>query len=201
MKYPKLRELREAFKCIFTRPATHKYPYKAAIIHPGYRGKPEFQQEDCLACTACSEACPSGAIEVLDDVQARTRKVVRYLDRCITCGECERVCTCDCGVKMVPEFALAAYDRGESMQDSVEGELIVCDDCGSVITSRKHILWMQDRLKEKGAAHMPFVILGLKELGIAEEVELESITLDKRQDLFAILCPRCRHKVVLYDSR
>lgn len=126
--------------------------------------------------------------------------MVRYLDRCITCGECERICTCGCGVKMVPEFALAAYDREESMLDSVEGELVLCQDCGDVITSRKHILWLQERLKEKGAAQLPFLIMGLRELGIAEEVEPAEVTLDKRQDLFAILCPRCRHKVVLYDS-
>lgn len=200
MRYPKLRELREAFKSIFTRPATVKYPWGDPIIHPGYRGKPEFQQDDCLVCTACSEVCPPGAIEVLDDVENKKRKVIRYLDRCITCGECERVCTCECGVKMVPEFALAAFDREESMEDSVEGDLIVCEDCGAVISSRKHILWLQDRLKEKGMAHMPFVIISLEELGIAEEIKPEKITLDKRQDLFAILCPRCRHKITIYDS-
>jgi len=197
MKYPKLRELREAFKNIFTRAATVRYPYGKAEFHPRYRGKPEFQDE-CLGCTACMEVCPPGAIEIVDDVENRKRRVIRYFDRCITCGECERVCTCGNGIKMVPEFAMAVYDR-KDLVESVERELIVCENCGKPIATKKHILWLMDQLEEKGAAHLGFVIMSLKELGIVEEVE-KKVSFDKRQDLFTVLCPRCKHRVILYDS-
>lgn len=197
MKYPKLRELREAFKNIFTRAATVRYPYGKAEFHPRYRGKPEFQDE-CLGCTACMEVCPPGAIEVVDDIKNKKRTVSRYLDRCITCGECERVCTCGNGIKMVPEFAMAVYDR-KDLVESVERELIVCENCGRPIATRKHILWLIDQLEEKGAAHLGFIIMKLQELGIVEEVETK-VSLDKRQDLFTILCPKCRHRIMLYDS-
>lgn len=197
MRYPKLRELREAFKSIFTKPATTRYPYGKAEIHPRYRGKPEFQDE-CLGCTACKEVCPAGAIEIVDDVENRKRKIVRYFDRCITCGECERICTCSDGIKMIPEFALAVYDR-KDLIDSVERELIVCENCGRPIATKKHILWLMEQLEEKGAAHLGFIIMSLKELGIIEEVK-KKISFDKRQDLFAILCPECRHRITLYDS-
>lgn len=198
MRYPKLRELREALKYIFSRAYTTRYPFEKAVIHPRFKGKPEFQQDDCLGCTACSEVCPSGAIEVIDDIPKRKRKVVRYLDRCIHCGECERICTCECGIKMVPEFELAVYDRKE-LVDSVERELLVCENCGRPIASKKHVLWLIDRLEEKGAVHLGFIVMKLKELGIAHDVE-SRITLDKRQDLFAITCPKCRHRIILYDS-
>jgi len=197
MRYPKLRELREAFKSIFTKPATTRYPFGEAKIHPRYRGKPEFQDE-CLGCEACKEVCPPGAIEIVDDIKNKKRTVSRYLDRCITCGECERICTCGNGIKMVPEFALAVYDR-KDLVDSVERELIICENCGRPIATKKHILWLIDQLKEKGAAHLGFIIMKLQKLGIVEDVETK-VSLDKRQDIFTILCPKCRHRIMLYDS-
>ena len=197
MRYPKIRELREAFKSIFTKPATTRYPFGEPKIHSRYRGKPEFQDE-CLGCEACKEVCPPGAIEVVDDIKNKKRTVSRYLDRCITCGECERICTCGNGIKMVPEFALAVYDR-KDLVDSVERELIICENCGRPIATRKHILWLIDQLEEKGAAHLGFIIMKLQELGIVEDIETK-VSLDKRQDLFTILCPKCRHRIMLYDS-
>ncbi|MCK4352983.1 4Fe-4S dicluster domain-containing protein [candidate division WOR-3 bacterium] len=197
MRYPKLRELKEAIKCIFTKPATTKYPFGPAKIHPRYRGKPEFQDE-CLGCEACKEVCPSGAIEVVDDVKNKKRKLIRRFDMCITCGECERICTCKEGVKMVPEFAFAVFKK-EDLTDIIERDLIVCENCGKVIATKKHILWLMENLKEKGASYLPFVIMSLKEIGIYEKVEKKT-TLDKRQALFSILCPRCRHKIFLYDA-
>ncbi len=198
MRYPKLRELKEAIKNIIKGPVTTKYPYAEAVIHPRFKGKPEFQQDDCLACTACSLVCPPGAIEVIDDIENRKRTVTRYLDRCIHCGECERLCTCKNGVKMVPEFALAVYDR-KDLVDSVERNLIVCEECGRPIATKKHISWLIDQLGEKGASHLGFIVMKLEELGIVEETR-GKVSLDKRQDLFTILCPRCRHRIMLYDS-
>jgi len=99
---------------------------------------------------------------------------------------------------MVPEFALAVYDR-KDLVDSVERELIICENCGRPIATRKHILWLIDQLEEKGAAHLGFIIMKLQELGIVEDVETK-VSLDKRQDLFTILCPKCRHRIMLYDS-
>ena len=197
MKYPKLRELKEAVKCIFSKPATVKYPYGPAIIHPKYRGKPEFQEE-CIGCNACKEVCPASAIEISDDIANKKRTLIRYFDRCITCGECERICTSGKGIKFLPEFALADFSR-DNMKNTIERDLLVCENCGQIVATRKHILWIMEQLKEKGAAYLPFVVLSLKELGIYEEVE-RKITLDKRQDLFAVLCPKCRHKITLYDA-
>ena len=198
MRYPKLRELKEALKYIFSRPYTTKYPYGKADIHSRFRGKPEFQQDDCLACTACAEVCPPGAIEVIDDIENKKRRVVRYLDKCIHCGECERICTCKSGVKMVPEFALAVYDR-KDLVDTVERELLVCEKCGRPIATKKHILWLIDQLQEKGAVQLGFIVMKLEELGIAEDIKAK-VSFDKRQDLFTITCPKCRHRIMLYDS-
>lgn len=198
MKYPKLRELKEAIKSIFSKPATTKYPFAKPKIHPRFRGKPTFQDE-CIGCMGCKEICPSGAIEVIDDIENKKRKIVRHLDKCIMCGECERICTSEKGVKLLPEFDLAGFNR-EEMIDSLEMDLVLCENCKNPVATKKHILWLVDKLKEKGTAQLPFLIIKLKELGVVEDIE-RKVELDKRQDLFAVLCSKCRHKITIYDSR
>lgn len=42
--------------------------------------------DECLACGACIETCPVGAIAEKDD------KVVINADECIDCGACEDGC-------------------------------------------------------------------------------------------------------------
>jgi len=49
-------------------------------------------------------------------------------------------------------------------------------------------------------ANLPYLTEKLKEMGITEEI-IKNITLDKRDDLFTLLCPKCRHKVIVYDSK
>lgn len=41
--------------------------------------------DECVACGACGDTCPVGAIEVAD-------KAVVNPDTCIDCGACEDVC-------------------------------------------------------------------------------------------------------------
>jgi pyruvate formate lyase activating enzyme len=48
-----------------------------------------FVREHCSGCGACAQACPQGAIEVIEGV-ARTDRA-----RCIGCGDCTEVCPND----------------------------------------------------------------------------------------------------------
>lgn len=48
-----------------------------------------FVRERCSGCGACAQACPQGAIEVIEGV-ARTDRA-----RCIGCGDCTEVCPND----------------------------------------------------------------------------------------------------------
>jgi len=198
MKYPKLRELKEAVRSLVSRPATTKYPAGAAEIHPRFRGKPT-PQESCLGCGACVNWCPAGAIEEIDEVKALKRTIIWHYDKCIMCGECERICTTGDGVKMTADFALAGFNRHELKMEK-ECELVVCERCGEIITTREHLLWMLNRIGEKGAANTAQLIEKLKKLGITEQTE-KTISLDKRDDLFTLLCPKCRHRVIIYDSK
>ena len=73
MRYPKLRELKEAITALLKGPYTSDYPRKAHQPAKRFRGKPEYSNEGCVGCTACALVCPARAIEVVSPVAASTR--------------------------------------------------------------------------------------------------------------------------------
>jgi len=197
MKYPKLRELKEAIRSLFSHPATTKYPFGKPEIHPRFRGKPQ-PQETCVGCGGCVNWCPAEAIEMIDDIQNKKRTIIWRYDHCIMCGECERICTTGDGVKMVPEFALAGFKR-ENLREKKDCELVICPNCGEIISTKEHLLWTLSKIGEKQTANLGLLNLKLKELGIVDETK-RKIKIDRRDDLFELLCPKCRHRVVINDS-
>jgi len=114
------------------------------------------------------------------------------------CGECERICTTENGVKMVPEFELAGFDR-KLMHAEKECDLLFCEKCGEIISTREHIIWMLDKIGEKQPANLAIFNEKLKALGLTGDTK-KTISLDKRDDMFALLCPKCRHRINIYDS-
>ncbi|PKN00074.1 MAG: 4Fe-4S ferredoxin [Elusimicrobia bacterium HGW-Elusimicrobia-2] len=197
MKYPKLRELKEAVISFFSPAATVKYPFGPAKIHPRFKGKPQ-PQDTCIGCGGCVQWCPAGAIKEINDTETGKRKIIWHFDECIMCGECERICTTEDGVKMVPEFELAGFDR-KLMRAEKECELLLCESCGAIISTREQVNWILEKLGEKQPANLALFSEKLKSLGLAEDT-LKTISLAKRDDMFALLCPKCRHRVNIYDS-
>jgi electron transfer flavoprotein alpha subunit len=62
-------------------------------------------KEKCTACGACEEACPFGAIEVIDDVAT-------VGDGCTLCGACEEVCAFEAiTIQRQEEGAAEGLDR------------------------------------------------------------------------------------------
>ena len=45
----------------------------------------------CVACGACANECPRGAVEILHGCFARMDA-----ERCVGCGKCAAVCPADC---------------------------------------------------------------------------------------------------------
>lgn len=48
------------------------------------------KENQCAGCMACVEVCPSGAIEIRDDVESYN--AVIHKEKCVDCGGCYRVC-------------------------------------------------------------------------------------------------------------
>lgn len=74
-------------------------------------------KEYCTGCTACASACPKGCISMIPDENSFLCPVID-VDRCISCGLCEKVCPVISPPKK-PEsepLAYAAHSRDERMR-------------------------------------------------------------------------------------
>ena len=203
MKYPKLRELKEAIKSLFSRPYTSKFPYKPHEPFDGFRGKPEYFEAYCVACGACAEVCPGGAIRVVDPPEpvkksktVPVRKMELRYDMCNFCGNCQAHCITEKGVQLTKKYDLALFDRKLAVED-IEKELAVCDLCGAILTAKDHLRWMARRLGTLAYGNPTLLLTAQRELMPVESgVPGEGL---RRPDIFKILCPKCRHEIMLKD--
>jgi len=201
VKKPKLRELKEAVKAVICGPFTSKYPFEPHTPPDGFRGKPEFDEDECIGCGACAEVCPALAITVIDSPQADppTRVLEQRWDKCIFCGQCELNCTTEKGIRLTKEYDLSTLDRSECRQ-RIEHELILCDLCHAVVGTRKHLRWVAERLGAKAYANPTLIVLAdgsmklaAKDAGRAGEPTLA------RSDMMRVMCPECRRTSVVHE--
>lgn len=200
MKYPKLRELKEAVKALIFGPYTSKFPkvpHKPALK---FRGKPKPDEAECIGCGACAEVCPAGAIELADDKITKTRKITWHDDVCIFCGQCERYCTTKKGVVLSQEFDLADLTR-DAMKSEVRKELLICPGCGEVIAPVDQVSWMAKKLGPKALGNTLSLNIIQYALNAPVPVSLQEHGRENsRTNLFKVLCPKCRHKAVILDE-
>jgi hydrogenase-4 component H len=202
MKYPKLRELKEAVTALIRGPVTTTFPATPHTAFPKFRGKPVGDEKECIACGACAEVCPARAIEIKDmlDTDQPSRAVIWHYDICIFCGQCERFCTTQKGVTLSTEYDLATFDRS-SIFCEVKKELAVCEDCGQVIAPRAQLAWIARRLGPLASGNFNLIYTEQKELQVADDISSGLPAGDlNRQDLYRILCPQCRHLVLVFNQ-
>ena len=203
MRYPKLRELKEAVKSLVSKPATVKFPKVPHQPYEGFRGKPEHSEEFCVGCGACANVCPGNAIEIIDPPEpvdnpkaVYNRKVqVRY-DMCNFCGNCEAHCITEKGVTLTQQFDLAVFDR-KLARESIEMELVICELCGVIISTRKHLSWLLRKLGTLAYGNPTLMLASQRELIPVQSGEKGDEL--RRPDIFKMLCPRCRKEVMIKD--
>ena len=196
MRWPKLRELKEAVTAVFSPRFTTRFPAEPCVVPERYRGKPEFDLDTCIGCGACVNVCPTEALTQIDDLEANppTRKITLRYDTCIFCGNCRDNCTTEDGIKLSNEWDLATLDR-ESTVETHEYELQLCEKCGAVIGTKKHLIWLYEKLGPLAYTN-PSLLL-------AKSGELSTKALDSQQqpqpdrtaeasDFMRILCPKCK---------
>lgn len=197
MKYPKLRELREAIKALVKGPYTSKFPYKPHKPYEGFRGKPEFHEEDCVGCGACFQVCPARAIDMQDEKEKRILTV--NWDMCIFCGQCQANCVTGKGIILSQEFDLATTGKRQELKQTIEKQFAVCDCCGENIVPLDQILWVARKLGPLCFSNASVMLFYLRALNFAsKEINLPKERADfLRSDRMKILCPRCRREAVL----
>jgi len=201
MKYPKLRELKEAILALIRGPYTSKFPKQPYTPHPNFRGKPKFNQDSCVGCLACENVCPVGAIsheDILDDNPRR--KIIHYSDICIFCGQCQAYCITKEGIKLSNEWELSCFDR-RHCQESIEKELLLCEICGEVIGCKDHMIWIAEELGELTYSNPTLYMTRLKELGISDDEVKSAVDISSRSDRMKIICARCRRKTTLTTEK
>ena len=201
MRKPKLRELKEAIRALFSRPYTTRFPFEPHTPPDGFRGKPEFDEDHCIGCGACAEVCPALAIRVTDDADAdppARRLELRY-DKCIFCGQCELNCPTKEGVKLTKTYDMSTLDRAECVE-RIDHELVICEVCGAIVGTPKHLRWVAERLGAKAYANPTLIVsadgsmrLAAKDAGRPDEPALA------RSDMMRVMCPACRRTSVIRE--
>lgn len=203
MRFPKVRELIEAVKAFTTGPYTSKYPGKEHTPAKRFRGKPEYSNEGCIACTACALVCPARAIEYRDVItkEKATRKMILHLDECHYCGQCSALCTTrddnPPGIRHTTKFDLAGFDRASMISTTDEKELQLCEACGDVITTKAHLDWVAKKLGPLAFSNPTLFISSLKSMGFAADLIQASRDYALRSDRLKILCAKCKRKATL----
>lgn len=152
---------------------TVKYPFAPLEVCPGFRGKPELDPQQCIACGACTTACPANAL-TMETVQEDNRRVWQlFIGRCIYCGRCEEVCPTR-AIRLTEEFELAVTQKAD-LYVRATFRLQHCRECG-----------------------VPFA----PEKSVALAVELLALNQNAPQQVEnlreqATLCPACRRRAAL----
>lgn len=201
MRLPSLlqfRILKEAFKALFTGPYTTKFPFQPHVPAEKFRGKPEYDEKECVGCGACAEVCPPQCIDMVDEEK---RKFTLHYDVCIFCGQCQASCITEKGITLTKEYDLALFDRSKAIEE-VEKELLRCEFCNSVIGAVDHIKWIAKKLGPLAYSNPTLMLTSLKELTPppSEKIAPRPEGPISRSDHIRILCPRCRRQVILTET-
>ena len=197
MRLPKLRELKEAITVLLSPRFTTKFPAEPCQVPENYRGKPEFDDEYCIGCGACVNVCPTEALTQTDDLESNPpkRTIISRYDTCIFCGNCQDGCTTEKGIRLTDQWDLATLDRQETIATH-EYELQLCEKCGAVVGTKKHLLWLNKKLGPLAYTN-PSLLLSqdaqMQELNQTPPIQPTKESKDvTANDFMRILCPKCK---------
>jgi len=195
LRWPKLRELKEAVIAVFSPRFTTRFPAEPCVVPEKYRGKPVFDNDTCIGCGACVNVCPTNALTMADDTSSASpkRTITQKTDACIFCGNCSENCTTETGISLSNEWDLASLDP-QSYIEKHEFELQMCEKCGATIGAKKHLVWLYEKLGPLAYTNPSLLLAKSGELmtapdkAIANEPEKGAET----SDFMKILCPKCK---------
>jgi formate hydrogenlyase subunit 6/NADH:ubiquinone oxidoreductase subunit I len=199
MKYPKIREVKEALISLFSPAYTTKFPARPHVPFENFRGKPVVDNANCVGCETCANVCPPKAITFRDDREKQVRIMARDYGLCIFCGQCEEHCITGKGVKLSDKiYDLAVFDK-TGLVEYQEKDLLICKGCGAVITTKEHIHFIYDKLGPSAYASILNLNMLNERLHFADPGDIATEITDglKRKDMFNIICPDCLRKILV----
>jgi len=196
VRLPKLRELKEAVTAVLSPRFTTRFPAEPCTVPERYRGKPQFDSDTCVGCGACVNVCPTSALTLVDsDGDCPIRQITLRYDACIFCGNCHDSCTTQDGIRLSEEWDLAGLDRG-SMSETQEYDLQHCERCGVCIGTKKHLVWLCDRLGPLAYTNPSLLLAKGRELSAEPPGETPPQMGDVQTgDFMRLLCPKCKYEL------
>ena len=164
-------------KVLKTGTATVAYPARPLEMAENFRGKPQYNAQQCIGCGACANACPSNALTMTHTEEGDGVRWSLFLGRCIFCARCEEVCP-TAAIKLSQAFELAVW-RKEDLFETADFPVCHCRQCGHPYAVQKEIDFALSLLQENAA---------LSERQIAERREQYET------------CPACKKKHHLPSS-
>jgi hydrogenase-4 component H len=194
MKYPKLRELKEAVRALVKGPYTTRFPFREHVPADRFRGLPEFHEEDCTGCGACANVCPARAIEIRDEHDQRT--LIYRWDLCIFCGQCEANCLTEKGIVLSKKFDLAHTGSREKCKQEIVKKLILCDACGGTAAPVDQLIWTAGKLGPLLYSNTSLLNMYFRALEISSGEKTSPSAGEGRAERVEVLCPACRREAV-----
>jgi formate hydrogenlyase subunit 6/NADH:ubiquinone oxidoreductase subunit I len=197
VRLPKLRELREAVTAVLSPRFTTRFPAEPCVVPERYRGKPQFAADACVGCGACVNVCPTGALTFADEPggEPPLRRITLRYDTCIFCGNCRDYCTTGDGISLSNQWDLAGLDR-DSMAEVHDHELQLCERCGTSIGTKKHLVWLCERLGPLAYTNPSLLLAkGSELLRESADVPGPGVQDVRTDDFTRILCPKCKYEL------
>ncbi|HOK40926.1 MAG TPA: 4Fe-4S dicluster domain-containing protein [bacterium] len=198
MKLPKIRELIEAIKILFTEKRfTSKFPFVIEPMLKGMRGFPELQDE-CIGCGACVESCPAKAISKIEDEEKKKRKIRYDRTRCILCNTCAANCTTKKGVILKDKYDMSDFKRDNIVMEK-EFDTINCEVCNKIITTKEHFNWLIEKLGilvYNNPTLMKYKNIKDK---LSEEINIKLAKDELRADIGKYLCSEHKRTEIIKD--
>jgi NADH-quinone oxidoreductase subunit I len=107
--------LRVTWGTMFEKKVTLNYPEERPVVPVGHRGIHGYDEELCISCDMCANACPVSCIYIQSVGKGQDALMTQFdidYTKCLFCDLCTPPCPTEC-IWMTQEYDLASYTKDD----------------------------------------------------------------------------------------